>query len=183
MAFLDELCSTRKPLPGSNELGLSLGYDRLRSCLLGFPLGHLAFRGVDTDHRLLEHCLGLTELRLEHGGIHFDQDVTRPDEFSFLHQDFIDPPGQLGGYIELCRFDVAVAAGDALRQRLRPELQPRKVACPPMAARARGRPNSHICVRLILRCEVPAISVSLFLDPPLSAMPSDRRLPAERLVV
>ncbi len=59
-----------------------------------------------------------TALRLQLLGVHARQDLARAHEVAFAHQDLADPARRLGRDVDLDRFDAAIAAGEACRQRV-----------------------------------------------------------------
>ena len=95
---------------------------------LGFALPHHGFRRLDSNVRALQHGFSLASLGLERLGVHMDEHSPRVDEVSLVHQNLGDPPRDFGIDVDLGPLDTAVAAGKALGQAGRPQLQPRVIA-------------------------------------------------------
>ena len=119
-----ELPGAGKPFLRGVELGLPLGYERLGGLLLGLTLGHQALRGLDADERPSQLRLGLSELRLQDGRVHFRQDLAGADEVALVDQDLPDPACGPGRDIDLDRLDPAVSGGESVGQVLRLKMPP-----------------------------------------------------------
>src|SRR5208282_5730803 len=100
----------------------------LRRDLLGFALFHDGLRRVDSDGGALQLSFSFVSLGLERPRVHMDEHLSRADEVSFGDQNVRDPSRDLGVDVDLGRLDAAVAAGKALRQARRPQLEPRVIA-------------------------------------------------------
>jgi hypothetical protein len=71
---------------------------------------------VDADLRPPLLGLRLAELRLGLGGVHAGELLPGGHEVALVGHDVGDPPGDLGGDVDLRRLDAAVAAGEPVRQ-------------------------------------------------------------------
>jgi hypothetical protein len=100
------------------ELGNALVDHGLGGLAFGLALVHQVLGGLDIDRRALELRLGLAVLRLQLLGVHAGQNLARADEVAFADQNLADPARRLGRDVDLDRFDAAVAAGEACRQRV-----------------------------------------------------------------
>ena len=143
------------------ELGLPLGYKRLGGLPLGLALGHQALRGLDADERPLQLRLGLPELRLQDGRVHFRQDLAGADEVTLVDQDLPDPACGLGRDIDLDRLDPAVSGGESVGQVLRLKMPPSPNAQP---NDNRSGDASNTCFNElfhVLDCSTPVGSLTL----------------------
>ncbi len=67
----------------------------------------------------------LVELRLQRVSLHLHQHLASANKIAFVDRDFLYPPGEFGGDINIGRLDPAVAVGETyvLRMELLPNVQ------------------------------------------------------------
>ncbi len=96
----------------------SLALSDHRSCgfLFRLPLGEQAPRRFHTDHGALTSGFSLLPLSLQLLGVHARQHLSGSDETSFINEDFLDPPGRLGGDVDFGCLDTTVAADNPGRE-------------------------------------------------------------------
>jgi hypothetical protein len=94
-------------------LGLALP-NHCNSRLLFCPALHdLRARGVDTDGSALELRFCFAALRLEHFGVHLDENLSCGHQVSLVNQDLFHTARRFGGYVDFSGLNAPIAAGDA----------------------------------------------------------------------
>ena len=91
-------------------------------------LGHAGTGGLQGVAAALQLGLGLASLGFQTSGIHACHHLIRFDEVALVDQDLRHPSCELGGDVDLRRFDAAVAAGEGVAQPLGLEPVPERDA-------------------------------------------------------